>query len=454
MITAIALFLLAMPAGPSYARLFAAQPSVTQALVAQALLPVHVAHAQAQTPEETNSQRITHYTLPPDREAKARALAKVRLQMWLVELLYGLALLLLILHWGIAANYRAWAEKLSAKKFLQVLLFAPLIALTLDVLSLPTGIYGNWIDRAYGLSVQGWGSWFWDWAKGELLSVIFTIVIVWILYAVILRSPRRWWFYFWLATLPLIFLLIFLEPLVIDPMFHKFEPLQAKDPALTAELQKMVHRAGQDIPPERMFWMGAGEKTTELNAYVTGFGASKRIVVWDTTIAKMNTPQIVFVAGHEMGHYVLNHVAKGFAFAAAGLFILFYLGYRSITWVLARWGAQWRIRSLDDLASYPALLLVISILATLGGPIGNTISRHLEHQADQYGLEVTHGLTPDSGQVAAQSFNILGDIDLSDPSPSRLRIIVFYSHPPTPERINFALHYNPWQSGSTPEFVK
>jgi STE24 endopeptidase len=452
--TAIALFLLAMPAGSSCARLFAAQPPVTQALVAQALLPVRVAQAQTQTPEESNPQGVTHYTLPPDREAKARALAKVRLQMWLVELLYGLALLLLILRWGIAANYRDWAEKLSAKRFVQVLLFAPLIALTLDVLSLPTGIYGNWIDRAYGLSVQGWGSWFWDWAKGELLSVIFTIVIVWILYAVILRSPRRWWFYFWLATLPLIFLLIFLQPLVIDPMFHKFEPLQAKDPALTAELQKMVHRAGQDIPPERMFWMDAGEKTTELNAYVTGFGASKRIVVWDTTIAKMNTPQIVFVAGHEMGHYVLNHVVKGFVFAAAGLFILFYLGYRSITWVLARWGAQWGIRSLDDLASYPALLLVISILATIGGPIGNTFSRHIEHQADQYGLEVTHGLTPDSGQVAAQSFNILGDIDLSNPSPSRLRIIVFYTHPPIPERINFALHYNPWQSGSTPEFVK
>jgi Zn-dependent protease with chaperone function len=447
--TVIALFLLAMPAGSSCARLFAAPPPV-----AQALLPVHVAQAQAQTPEESNPQRITHYTLPPDREAKARALAKVRLQMWLVELLYGLALLLLILRWGIAANYRDWAEKLSAKRFVQVLLFAPLIGLTLDVLSLPTGIYGNWIDRAYGLSVQGWGSWFWDWAKGEFLSVIFTIVIVWILYAVILRSPRRWWFYFWLATLPLIFLLIFLQPLVIDPMFHKFEPLQAKDPALTAELQKMVHRAGQDIPPERMFWMGAGEKTTELNAYVTGFGASKRIVVWDTTIAKMNTPQIVFVAGHEMGHYVLNHVAKGFVFAAAGLFILFYLGYRSIIWVLARWGAQWGIRSLDDLASYPALLLVISILATIGGPIGNAFSRYIEHQADQYGLEVTHGLTPDSGQVAAQSFNILGDIDLSDPSPSRLRIIVFYSHPPIPERINFALHYNPRQSGSTPEFVK
>jgi STE24 endopeptidase len=453
--TAIALLLLVTSAGSSRGRLSAAQPSVAQVLVAQALLPVHAAQAQTPPSEQTEPQRITHYTLSPEREQKARAIAKVRLRMILAGTVYGLFVLLLVLWWKLAAKYRDIAEKVSARRrFVQALLFAPLIALTLDVLSLPTGIYGNWIDRVYGLSVQGWPSWFWDWAKGELLSVIFTIVIVWILYAVIRKSPTRWWFYFWLATLPLILLLIFLQPLVIDPMFHKFEPLQAKDPALTAELQKMVHRAGQDIPSERMFCMGAAEKTTELNAYVTGFGASKRIVVWDTTIAKMNTPQIVFVTGHEMGHYVLNHIAKGFAFAAVGLFILFYLGYRTITWVLARWGALWGIRSLDDLASYPALLLVISILATIGGPIGNTFSRHVEHRADQYGLEVTHGLTPDSGQVAAQSFNILGDIDLSDPSPSRLRIILFYTHPAVPDRINFALHYNPWQSGSAPEFVK
>jgi Zn-dependent protease with chaperone function len=250
---------------------------------------------------------ITAYTLPPDRDQKARALSKVRLRSTLVDLVYGLIILLLVLWWKLAPKYRDVAERASSRRFLQILIFAPLIALTLDILSLPTGIYENWIERVYGLSVQGWGSWFWDWAKGELISVIGTIIVVWILYAVIHKSPRRWWFYFWLASLPLIVLLIFVQPLIIDPMFHKFEPLQQKDPALTAELEKMVRHAGQDIPPERMFWMGAGEKTTELNAYVTGFGASKRIVVWDTTIAKLSTPQIVFVAGHEMGHYVLHH---------------------------------------------------------------------------------------------------------------------------------------------------
>jgi Zn-dependent protease with chaperone function len=397
---------------------------------------------------------ITAYTLPPDRDQKARALSKVRLRSTLVDLVYGLIILLLVLWWKLAPKYRDVAERASSRRFLQILIFAPLIALTLDILSLPTGIYENWIERVYGLSVQGWGSWFWDWAKGELISVIGTIIVVWILYAVIHKSPRRWWFYFWLASLPLIVLLIFVQPLIIDPMFHKFEPLQQKDPALTAELEKMVRHAGQDIPPERMFWMGAGEKTTELNAYVTGFGASKRIVVWDTTIAKLSTPQIVFVAGHEMGHYVLHHITKGLIFAAIFLLITFYVSYRLIGWLLARWGTQWGIRSLDDLASFPALLLLLTIITTIGGPILNTFSRYIEHQADQYGLEVTHGLTPDSGQVAAQAGNILGDVDLADPDPSPLRVFLFYNHPAISDRIQFALHYDPWSKGESPEFVK
>jgi STE24 endopeptidase len=399
-------------------------------------------------------EKITKYTLPPERDAKARALSKVRLRTLLVGTIYGVVVLLLVLWWKWSAAFRDIAKRISQKRWLQGLIFATLITLAIDVLSLPIGIYQNYIERQYGLSVQGWGSWFGDWAKGELLSVISSIIVVWILYAVIRRSPTRWWFYFWLACLPLILILIFIQPLVIDPMFHKFEPLQSKDPALTAELEKMVQRAGETISPERMFWMGAGEKTTTLNAYVTGFGASKRIVVWDTTIANMNTPQIVFVAGHEMGHYVLNHILKGLTIAAIGLFILFYLAYRTIGWVLSRWGGGWGIRNVADWASFPALLLVISVFSTIAQPIGSTFSRYLEHQADQYGLEVTHGLTPDSGQVAAQAFNILGNVGLSDPDPAPWRVFWFYDHPAIPDRIQYSLHYDPWANGGQGDFVK
>jgi STE24 endopeptidase len=411
--------------------------------------PESAPHTQA--PPE---QGITAYTLPPDLYKKAHDRGRIHFRFNLISFVYGLVVLWLVLDWKLAPKYRDWAEEFSSKRFLQSLLYAPLLILTVAILTLPTDIYDNWVERKYGLSVQSWGSWAWDWVKGELVAIVIGTILIWLLYAVIRRSARRWWFYFWLTSLPIGVFLIFLQPLIIDPLFHKFEPLQQKDPPLTVSLQKMVQRAGEGIPPERMFWMGAGEKTTALNAYVAGIGASKRIVVWDTTIAKMTTPEIVFVAGHETGHYVLRHIPKMLTIFALILLLLFYLGYRSVGWVLARWGGKWGIRGLDDWASLPVLMLLLSIFSFVANPVASAISRHYEHQADQYGLEVTHGLTPDSGQVAAQGFQKLGEVDLADPDPNPVDVFLFYSHPAIAERVRFSLTYDPWSKGESPEFVK
>ncbi|MGA3210266.1 MAG: M48 family metallopeptidase [Terriglobales bacterium] len=399
-------------------------------------------------------QRVTAYTLSPGRYQKARNLAQIHFRFRLIGFAYGLFVLWLILRLKVATRYRSWSERVSRRRFLQALVFSPLLLLTIAVFALPADMYENWVSRIYGLSIQSWGSWAWDWTKGQLVSILIGTIFIWLLYLVIHKSPRRWWFYFWLVSLPLGLFVVFLTPLVIDPLFHKFEPLAVKDPALTHALETMVQHAGENIPPERMFWMGAGEKTTELNAYVTGFGASKRIVVWDNTIARMTTPQIVYVAGHEMGHYVLRHVPKGLALGALFSLAFFYLGYRCIGLVLKRWGPGWEIRGVDDWASLPAMLLLLSVFGFVANPVFSAISRHFEHQADQYGLEVTHGLTPDSAQVAAQSFQILGDVDLADPDPSPVAVFLFYSHPTIPDRIQFALHYDPWEQSKEPEFVK
>jgi Zn-dependent protease with chaperone function len=401
-----------------------------------------------------SGSKITAYTLPPDLHQKAHRRNRIHFRLNLIGVVYGIVVLWLILLWKIAPKYRNWSERFSSKAFLQSLVFSPLLLLTIAILTLPLDIYGEWVEKQYGISVQGWGSWSWDWVKGDLISLVIGTILIWLLYFVIRRSSRRWWFYFWLISLPIGVFLVFLQPLVIDPMFHKFEPLQQKDPALTASLEQMVQRAGLVIPPERMFWMGAGEKTTGLNAYVTGIGPSKRIVVWDTTIAKMNTPQIVFVAGHEMGHYVLRHIPKGLTLFAVLMLIAFYLGCRSIGWVLARWGSNWEIRGLEDWASIPVLLLMLSVFSFVMTPVGSAFSRYLEHQADQYGLEVTHGLTPDSGQVAAQAFQVLGEVGLADPDPNPMNVFLFYDHPPTSDRVQFSLTYDPWASGGQGEFVK
>jgi STE24 endopeptidase len=400
------------------------------------------------------TKKVTAYTLPPELHKKARDRSRINFRLALIGFIYGLFVLWLILHWKLGAKYRDWAEKFFSKRFLQALVFSPLLLLTVAILTLPLDVYGEVIEKQFGISVQGWGSWSWDWIKAELISLVIFTILIWLLYLVIGWSPRRWWFYFWLVSLPILLFIFFISPWVITPLFNKFEPLQQKDPQLTAALERMVQRAGEDIPPERMFWMGAAEKTTALNAYVTGFGASKRIVVWDTTIAKMNTPQVVFVVGHETGHYVLQHVYKLLGFFALLLLLLFYIGYRLMGWVLSGWGAGWAIRGLDDWASLPALLLLLSVFSFVTNPVASAFSRHVEHQADQFGLEVTHGLTPDSGQVAAQAFQILGEVDLADPEPNPLEVFLYYSHPAIPDRVQFSLTYDPWSKGGQGEFVK
>ncbi len=412
------------------------------------------ARASMAATQPSTFEKITDYTLPPDLYKKAHDLTQIRFAFNLIGFVYGLAVLWLILRWKLTPKYRDWAERFSSKRLLQSVVFSPLLLLTMAVLTLPSDIFENWVERKYGISVQGWGSWSWDWVKGELIAVVIGTMLIWLLYAVIRRGPRRWWFYFWLIALPIGVFLFFLEPWVIDPMFHRFEPLQQKDPVLTASLEQMVQRAGENIPPERMFWMGAGEKTTGVNAYVTGIGASKRIVVWDTTIAKMTTPQIVYVAGHEMGHYVLEHIPKGLAFFAVLLLVLLYLGYRTIGWLLAQAGDKWGIRGVDDWASLPALLLLLSVFGFVANPVFNAFSRHVEHQADQYGLEVTHGLIPDSSQVGAQAFQKLGETYLDDPNPNPVDVFLFFTHPPIRDRVRFALTYDPWADGRQGEFVK
>jgi Zn-dependent protease with chaperone function len=408
----------------------------------------------AKPPQTVAPRKITAYTLPPDLYRKAHTRGRIRFSLRLFGIFYGLLLLWFILQRGVSAKYRNWAENFSRTRFLQALLFTPLLVLTIHVLRLPLDVLEEWIEKSYGISVQSWGSWIGDWAKAQFLLVLIGIPLVWILYSVIRESPRRWWLYFWFVSLPIILLIVFLSPYVIEPMFNKFEPLTSKAPELVPRLQNVTRRAGREIPPERMFWMKASDKTISTNAYVSGFGSSKRIVIWDTAIAQESPDEVVTDFGHEMGHYVLGHVWKGMIFGAVLLFVLLYLGYRSIGWLLARWGARWGVRGLDDLASLPALLLLIIIFAFLANPVTNGFSRFEENQADIYSLEVTHGILPDPGQASAHEFQLWGEHVFVDPDPNPIDVLLFYDHPTISDRIHLFVTYDPWSKGEQPQFVK
>lgn len=424
------------------------------------LLPLQCPQAVAQTAQATpnsaqaDSKRITAYTPPPETYAKAVAYSHAKYRHYFVNAFYGFVILALVLAWRVGPKYRDWAERVSQRRFVQALIFTPLLIFTISLLGLPTDLWDQWLSRSYGLSVQGWGSFFADWAKSQVLLWIVAIVLVLILYAVIRRSPRRWWFYFWVASVPVLVFILFLAPLVIEPLFFKFEPLQAKNPELVEKLEEVVQRGGMSIPPERMFEMNASTKTTALNAYVGGFGASKRVVVYDTLLAKSPTAGVLLVFGHEMGHYVLHHIAKELAIDSLVLLLLFYLGFRLVRWMVARWGGGWGIRDLGDWASLPALLLALTLVAFFADPIFNGVSRYYEHEADRYGLEVIHGIVPDENQAAAHYFQISGEVNLADPNPSPFIEFWLFDHPSRPERIAFVSSYNPWAEGKPPKYVK
>ncbi len=403
------------------------------------------------TPDRVTSNQ---YTLPPDKLTKSEALYTTRIVVNVIDTLWGFVVLFGLLKLGAAARLSDWADSLTSRRWLRTVLVAAPILFLIAVLAIPIGIYSHHVSLQYGLSVQHWGSWFWDWTKGELISLAMGTVGAIIFYAIVRGSPKRWWLYSWLIAVPVMLFLVFLAPVVLDPVFNKFEPLEKTNPALVQQIERVTARAGLEIPPDRMFEMKASEKVTTYNAYVTGFGATKRVVVWDNTERDLTTPETLFVFGHEMGHYVLQHIWKGMAFAAGLMFVVLWLGSKIMRDIAVRWGEDVGIQSLADPSSLPLFLLVFSLLGFFAQPAASGFSRFIEHQADIYGLEVTHGLFPNSSETAAISFQKLGEKSLSYPYPNRLLVFWMYDHPPISERLPFALAYRPWDHGQLNKYVK
>ncbi len=448
----IALLLCLGTTGPSLGAQNASQPSVTSSQNdAQSTASDRESVAPATQPVR---QGTDVYRLPRERYEKAVAFARAEYALYFISVIWGILVLILLLQMGIVAKLRDLAERWSSKRFVQSLFFIPSLLLLLALLRIPLSIYGHRLALRYELSVQGWGSWLWDWCKGEFLFVSLAFLLVWILFEVIRWKPQTWWLYFWFAVVPIALFIFFISPWFFDPLFNTFRPLQDTDPALVESIGKLTQHAGIPIPADRMFMMEASAKTNEINAYVTGFGASKRVVIWDTSIQKTTPDELLYIVGHELGHYVLGHIWKGFLFFVVGTFFGLYIAFRLFHWALGRWGNAWGIRGQNDWAALAVLLLIMNVLDFVGTPIGNGFSRIQEHEADVYGLEVIHGLIPQSGEVAARAFQVLGDVDLADPNPSKFITFWLYSHPPLGDRLLFAHGYDPWSKGQQPQFVK
>jgi Zn-dependent protease with chaperone function len=371
--------------------------------------------------------------------------------------LWGIAVLWLLLSTRIAARLEAWATRISARRFVQGLIFFAAFLVITSLAGLPLEWFSQYIEKAYHVSIQGWGSWLGDQAKGLGLSLLFATPVLLLFNWIVRRWPRRYWFGVWLATVPIVVLLIFVSPL-LAPIFDKFEPLQKNHAPLVAKLETLVARTGIDIPPDRMYLMKASEKNNGINAYVTGIGSTKRYVMWDTTTDRLPDDEILFVFGHESGHYVLRHIPKLIAGISAALFFIYWATAGFSAWIARRFGSRWQLGGIGTgapLATRPGflvLLFALSIAGFLLEPISNAFSRHFEHQADVYGQEAIHGIVPDPQKTAVSSFNHLGEAWLEDPNPSPFIEFWEYNHPSTQTRANFAQHYDPWANGGHGQF--
>ncbi len=421
-------------------------------------VPGRIAGAQTVPPP---SQATTHtaaaqpeqaYSLPPDKLAKAITLNKIRLALDIAGTLWGLAVLWWLLASRAAARLNRWTDRTVRWPWVQGLLFFAAFFVITEVAGLPLDMTGHAVSRHYGISVQGWGGWFGDQGKELAIAVNFGSLILLLFNWIVRVSPRRCWLWIWLISLPLILISAFVTPLVIDPLFNKFEPLVKTHPALVTKLETVVAKTGTQIPPDRMFLMKASEKSNGLNAYVTGLGSTKRFVMWDTATDRLPDDEVMFVFGHESGHYVLNHIPEELTGMAVALFFVFWACAGFAGWLVRKFGARWQINSISSRAGFVTLIFALSIAGFILEPAGNTFSRHFEHEADVYGQEAIHGLVADPQKTGVSGFNHLGEAWLEDPNPNPFVEFWTYSHPSVKNRANFAAHYDPWADGGRGEF--
>jgi Zn-dependent protease with chaperone function len=400
------------------------------------------------------------YSLPPAKLAQAITLSHIRIALGIAGSLWGLAVLWILLATRWAAGLAAWAERKLRRRWMQGLLFFAAFIVITTLADLPLEAIGHAVSRHYGISVQGWGSWLGDLAKALGLSLVISTPVLLLFNWIVRVSQRRYWIWAWLITLPLIVLSVFAAPL-LDPIFNKFEPLTKTHPALVDKLETVVARTGTQIAPNRMFLMKASEKSNGLNAYVTGIGSTKRFVMWDTATDRLPDDEVLFIFGHESGHYVLNHIPKMLCGMAAGLFFVFWACAAFAGWLARRFAARWQLggqeigqNTLASRQGFLVLLFAISIASLILEPAGNTFSRHFEHEADVYGQEAIHGLIADPQKTTVSAFNHLGEAWLEDPAPSPFVEFWLYNHPSVQHRANFAAHYNPWANGGHGRFFQ
>ena len=400
-------------------------------LIAVDSLPAQTEGPPASSPSaeaEDSAERdeASPFTVPEPSPEAVRYYRSGNL-LWLVNVAWALAVPALFLVLGWAAGLRGLAGRWTGRWLPTVLLVFVGYSVAAYLLDFPLSLYGGFVrPHAYDLSNQSFGMWLGDSLKALGVSIAFGVPIFGVLYTLLRKSPRRWWLWTGLLTLPFLAFTVLVGPIWIAPLFDDFGPMRDKE--LEAEILELADRVG--VEAERVFEVNKSEDTSRVNAYVTGIAGTHRIVLWDTLLAELDDAEVLVVMAHELGHYVLGHVWTGILLGWLGSMLALFLVDRLGRWTLARWGGRWRVSSLADPASLPLILLLLTTLTLAGSPVALAFSRHQERAADRFARELTH-----DPEACAGAFRKLLVKNLSYPWPGPVYEALRASHPPIGERI-------------------
>ncbi|MFC4322296.1 M48 family metallopeptidase [Litchfieldia salsa] len=359
--------------------------------------------------------------------------SKIRNLLFFVNLPYDWLLYFFILVLGFSMKFSTWSKAISKLSLVQTAIYLFYLSLLVEALSYPLKWISYTLSKNYQITTQAFSGWMKDLVIGFWVDYAIMFLIVSVLFMLIRKSGKRWWFYAWLCSVPFSLFLMFFQPVVIDPLYNDFYPL--KDKELETKILALASKA--EIPAEHVYEVNMSEKTNALNAYVTGIGSNSRIVLWDTTLERLNDEEILFIMAHEMGHYVMKHIYVGIAgyllMTLIGLFII----HKLLTYIVNRWGRLFKIDKISDLSMLPLFLLLVSVLSFTASPVENAVSRHQERAADTYAMELTH-----EQDAAIRTFQELTKAGLSQVNPPYLVKLLRYGHPTMLERITYLETYD------------
>jgi STE24 endopeptidase len=317
-------------------------------------------------------------------------------------------------------------ERAGARPLIGAAAAGAAIVVAVGVVTLPLAAVGHSRAADYGLSTQDWGGWAADWAKSSAIEAVLAGLGALLLVALMRRFPRRWWVPGGVAVVALGAVFTFLAPVVLDPLFNRFTPVPAGQ--LRSEVLDLAHRAGVDVG--QVYRVDASRRTTGANAYVGGLGSSKRVVLYDNLIQRYTPPEVRSVVAHELGHVKHNDVPRGLLWLAIVAPAATLLVQALIERMAPRGGGG------PGPAALPAAALAITLVSFAVGIPGNVVSRGVEARADAFALHLTH----DPKAFIAVERRLTTD-NLIDPTPPGWLVTLFGTHPPTMERIGYALRF-------------